>query len=300
MDELLIYAVLIIFGLLLGSFAGASVWRLRARQLVEDKAEGENVDSAEYEQLLPLTKARVREDRSRCLHCEHPLAWYDLLPLVSWVSLGGKCRYCRTKIGSFEPLMEIGMATFFAASYFFWPLPLDSAIMIFYFIAWLIAGVLLIILFAYDLKWFLLPDVIVFPLIGIGGVMAIIKIVTAADLVSALVSTIGAVAILSGLYYLLHWISKGQWIGFGDVKLGLALSLLLADWQLAFIALFSANLLGCFIVIPAMLMKKLTRTTRVPFGPLLIIGAVIAMLGGVWLQATYIDAMQRLTALLLG
>jgi prepilin signal peptidase PulO-like enzyme (type II secretory pathway) len=142
--------------------------------------------------------------------------------------------------------------------------------------------------------------VIVFPLVAVGGVMAIIKIATASNLVTALISAAGAVAILSGLYYLLHWISKGQWIGFGDVKLGLALALLLADWQLAFIALFAANLIGCFIVIPAMLLKKLTRTTRVPFGPLLIIGAVIAMLGGVWLQATYIEAMQWLTTLLLG
>ena len=300
MDELLIYGVLIIFGLLLGSFAGASVWRLRARQLVEDRAEGEKVDSKEYKRLLPLTKARIRDDRSRCLHCEHPLAWYDLLPLVSWLSLGGKCRYCRTKIGWFEPLMEIGVAVFFALSFWLWPQPLDSAVMVFYFIAWLVAGVLLAILFAYDLKWFLLPDVIVFPLIAVGGVMAIIKIATAPNLVTALISAAGAVAILSGLYYLLHWISKGQWIGFGDVKLGLALALLLADWQLAFIALFAANLIGCFIVIPAMLLKKLTRTTRVPFGPLLIIGAVIAMLGGVWLQATYIEAMQWLTTLLLG
>ena len=300
MDELLIYGVLIIFGLLLGSFAGASVWRLRARQLVEDRAEGEKVDSKEYKRLLPLTKARIRDDRSRCLHCEHPLAWYDLLPLVSWLSLGGKCRYCRTKIGWFEPLMEIGVAVFFALSFWLWPQPLDSAVMVFYFIAWLVAGVLLAILFAYDLKWFLLPDVIVFPLVAVGAVMAIIKIATEPNLITALISAVGAVAILSGLYYLLHWISKGQWIGFGDVKLGLALALLLADWQLAFIALFAANLIGCFIVIPAMLLKKLTRTTRVPFGPLLIIGAVIAMLGGVWLQATYIEAMQWLTTLLLG
>jgi leader peptidase (prepilin peptidase)/N-methyltransferase len=300
MDELLIYGVLIIFGLLLGSFAGASVWRLRARQLVEDRAEGEKVDSKEYKRLLPLTKARIRDDRSRCLHCEHPLAWYDLLPLVSWLSLGGKCRYCRAKIGWFEPLMEIGVAVFFALSFWLWPQSLDSAVMVFYFIAWLVAGVLLAILFAYDLKWFLLPDVIVFPLVAVGGVMAIIKIATASNLVTAFISAAGAVAILSGLYYLLHWISKGLWIGFGDVKLGLALALLLSDWRLAFIALFAANLIGCFIVIPAMLLKKLTRTTRVPFGPLLIIGAVIAMLGGVWLQATYIEAMQRLTTLLLG
>jgi leader peptidase (prepilin peptidase)/N-methyltransferase len=92
---------------------------------------------------------------------------------------------------------------------------------------------------------------------------------------------------LSGLYYVLHRVSKGQWIGFGDVKLGLALALLLVDWQLAFIALFAANLIGCLIVIPGMLSGKLTRTTRIPFGPLLIVGMVVAMIWGPLLVRMY-------------
>lgn len=298
MEEFFIYSVLIVFGLMFGSFAGASVWRLRARQLVEDKAEGEKVDSKEYKKLLPLTKSTVRTDRSRCLHCEHPLAWYDLLPLVSWLSLRGKCRYCRAKIGWFEPLMELGVATFFVVSYLLWPEAFITATDVFQFVLWLLAGVLLTILFAYDLKWFLLPDVIVFPLIVIGAVIAVIEITTASGIVAALLSVAGGVAILSGLYFILHKISKGQWIGFGDVKLGLALALLLADWQLAFIALFAANLIGCLIVVPGMLLGKLTRTTRVPFGPLLIIGTVLAMLCGPWLLASYFDLSAQMTAFL--
>src|SRR3954468_7466811 len=94
MEQLLICVTLMILGLCLGSFAGATVWRLRARQLVEDKAEGEKVDGKEYKKLLPLTQTTTATDRSRCLHCGHTLAWYDLLPLVSWVSTKGRCRYC--------------------------------------------------------------------------------------------------------------------------------------------------------------------------------------------------------------
>src|SRR6478609_4310093 len=98
-----VWAVILgVFGLLFGSFAGASVWRLRAWQLVADKKAGdEDVDEAELKQLKPLTKATFRTDRSRCLHCGHELAWYDLLPLASWLSTGGKCRYCRKPIGYF-------------------------------------------------------------------------------------------------------------------------------------------------------------------------------------------------------
>lgn len=296
MDEIMIYSVLVIFGLLFGSFAGASVWRLRARQLVEDKADGEKVDSKEYKKLLPLTKAKVREDRSRCLHCNHTLAWYDLIPLVSWLSLAGKCRYCRTKIGWFEPVMEVSVAAFFVLSYALWPTALDTITALASFGLWLVAGVLLTILFVYDLRWYLLPNTIVFPLVGVGAVMAGITIFTATDIGYALLSVAGSVMILSGLYYILHKVSQGQWVGFGDVKLGLALALILADWKLAFIALFGANLLGCVIVIPGMLTGKLTRSTRVPFGPLLIAGAVLAMLCGPWLQAAYFSAMTWLTA----
>lgn len=287
MDEILIYGILVIFGLMLGSFAGATVWRLRAQQLVEDKAEGEKIDTKEYKTLLPLTKSTIRTDRSRCLHCGHTLAWYDLLPLVSWLSLRGKCRYCHAKIGWFEPLMELGVAAFFVVSYVAWPVSIDSTLAIFHFVLWLIGGVMLAILFAYDLKWFLLPDIIVFPLVAIGAIMAGIQVATASDIVGAFINVAGSVAILSGLYYVLHKVSKGQWIGFGDVKLGLALGLLLADWQLAFIALFAANLIGCLIVIPGMLAGKLTRTTRVPFGPLLILGTIFAMLWGPSLVIAY-------------
>ena len=280
MDQLLIYIILGIFGLMFGSFAGASVWRLRAYQLRSDKQAGEPVDKTEYKHLLPLTKATVTTDRSRCLHCNHVLAWYDLIPLVSWLSLGGKCRYCRTKIGWFEPLIELGLAAFFIVSYWLWPVPLDSVWLVVQFCVWLVAGVLLAILFAYDLKWYLLPNLIVFPLIGLGAVYAVLGLASSGFSVGALMSLGGAIALLSGLYYVLWLVSKGQWIGFGDVKLGLALALFAVDWQIAFIALFAANAIGCLLVIPGMVMGKIRRTTRIPFGPLLIVGTVLAIIWG--------------------
>jgi leader peptidase (prepilin peptidase)/N-methyltransferase len=183
--------------------------------------------------------------------------------------------------------MEIGVAVFFVGSYLLWPSSLDTTVAVFQFILWLISGVLLAILFAYDLKWFLLPDVIVFPLIAVGALVTGTQFISSPDHIGLLLNVAGAVTILSGLYYVLHRVSKGQWIGFGDVKLGLALALLLVDWQLAFIALFAANLIGCLIVIPGMLSGKLTRTTRIPFGPLLIVGMVVAMIWGPLLVRMY-------------
>lgn len=280
MEQAVIAIILGLFGLLFGSFAGATVWRLRARQLAEDKAQGEHVEEKEFLQLKPLNEETyTSKDRSRCLHCGHQLAWYDLLPLVSWVSLRGKCRYCRKSIGWFEPLMEVAMASFFVVSYLVWPEALQGWEVL-RFALWLLIGVGLLILFAYDQKWFLLPDVVTFPLIGLASGMALIQVAQAPNHLTAVWSVAGAVAILSGLYLLLWWVSRGRWVGFGDVKLGLVLALVLGDWVLAFVALFAANLIGCLVIIPGLVSKRLERTSRVPFGPFLILGMVVAFFVG--------------------
>lgn len=284
-----VYLFLAVIGCMFGSFAGAQVWRLRARQLVEDVREGEPVDKKEYAMLRPLTESTLSSDRSRCLHCGVALAWYDLIPLLSWLSTGGKCRYCKASIGIFEPLMEIGMASVFVLSYLLWPLPREGVYGVVLFVVWLVSTVLLVILFAYDFKWFLLPDSIMFPLIGVGAVIGAMKIIGATDVVAALLSLGGAVLVLSGLYYFLWFASKGQWIGFGDVKLGLALALVLTDWRLALLALFLANLIGTLAVVPGMLLGKISRKAHVPFGPLLIIGAAISLLVGEKFIAFYLS-----------
>jgi len=289
MEQITIYVALVLSGLCLGSFAGASMWRLRARQLVQDKSDGEHINSNEYEHLKKLTKVSIFSDRSRCLNCSYVLRWYDLIPLVSWLSLGNRCRKCRTKIGYLEPLIEIGIAAFFVLSYMFWPYPLNNGLEIARLVLWMIAGVGLAILFAYDAKWFLLPDRLNFMIIVIGAFSALTVVLGAQDKLGTLLGVVGSVLALSGLYWALYMISRGRWIGLGDVKLGLGLALLLADWRLAFIALFAANLIGCFIVLPAMIMGKLKRNSHVPFGPLLIIGFVIAGLVGNYLVNVYLS-----------
>jgi len=287
MYDLVMYLALILFGLVLGSFAGATVWRLRAKQLEEDKAAGEHVDRAEYAKLKKLTHVKAANDRSRCLSCGYTLKWYDLIPLVSWLTLRGRCRECRKPIGYMEPLIELGTALFFVLSYAFWPFDLNTGLAIASFATWLVAGVGLAILFAYDTKWFLLPNRVTFIVIGLGAVSAILTVIASNDVFGTILNIIGSVAVLSGIYFVLYLVSKGRWIGFGDIKLGLALGLLLADWQYALIALFLANFIGCLIVIPLMAVGKLRRDSHVPFGPLLIVGAIIAKLIGLMVVEFY-------------
>jgi len=278
--DFVIYLALGLLGLCFGSFAGATVWRLRARQLVADKAAGEAVDSKELKRLLPLTKKSFTHDRSKCLHCGYELRWYDLVPLISWVSLKGRCRQCRHKIGYFEPLIELSMAAFFVLSFLWWPVPLIEGAAIAHFVLWLVAGVLFGILFAYDAKWYLLPDAINFSLIAVGLLVAALVIIQSPDMISASLSVLASVGVMGGLYLAIYLVSKGNWVGFGDVKLGLGLGLLLADWQLAVVALFAANLVGSLIVLPGVIGGKLRAKSQVPFGPLLIVGAIIGKLFG--------------------
>ncbi|HRN97129.1 MAG TPA: prepilin peptidase [Candidatus Saccharibacteria bacterium] len=291
MEQTIIYVTLVLSGLILGSFAGATVWRLRARQLRDDKHHGELVDTSEYKQLEKLTKSSIADDRSQCLHCDYKLKWYDMIPVLSWVFLGGKCRNCRKSIGLMEPLLELGIMTFFVLSYAFWPYTMTSGIEVTMFIIWLVAGVGLAILFAYDSKWFILSDKVNFIVIGLGILYSILVVVIASDKLSAILSIVGSALILSGLYLVLYFISRGKWVGFGDIKLGLGLALLLADWRLAFIALFAANLVGTIAVLPGIITGKLKRNTHVPFGPLLIIGLVIAQLSGGYIVSMYFSSL---------
>ena len=291
--DILFTIAIVLFGTVMGSFAGAQIWRLRACQLSDDfkyekdlrkkhkLTDQENDDlkeihaentaaKAEREKLSRLLKHKVRDDRSQCLSCKHELAWYDLIHVVSWISLGGKCRYCRVKIGWTEILLEIGMAALFAVSVWWWSA--FDVIGIAQLVLWLISLVLLAILFVYDARWFLLPDKINWAFIAVGAIFAGLELYQSVDIVASVASLIGSVGVLSGIYLILHIISKGKWIGFGDVKLGLGLGLFLGDWLMALLALFLANLIGTLMVLPGMIRGTLKKDTHVPFGPLLIIG----------------------------
>lgn len=269
-----------VLGAVFGSFAGAQVWRLRAHQLAVDKTLDGPVDKKEYALLKKLIGKKQRQDRSVCLQCGHQLAWSDLIPIVSWLRLKGKCRYCRKHIGSFELIMELGMALLFILSAILWPYGFATPLAVGLFITWLILIILLVILVAYDIRWQLLPDVINFSFIGLSLLFAGMRYIGAQYGPAQVTSTLIGIGLLAGLYALLYVVSKGAWIGFGDVKLCIGLALILGDWRLAFLALFLANLIGCLLVLPGLAAKKLSSKSRIAFGPLLIAGTLIAFWWG--------------------
>jgi leader peptidase (prepilin peptidase)/N-methyltransferase len=263
----MVYAVLIVLGLCFGSFINALVWRLHEQSLPKKKRVANDKD-------LSVTKGR-----SMCPHCQHTLGVMDLLPLFSWLLLRGKCRYCHAPIGWQYPVVEASLALLYVVSYMCWPLVFDSQ-GVFIFAVWHIALVGLVALAVYDIRWMLLPNKIVFPLIGLGLVQTVVVAMLFDGGVGTILQATGAVAIAGGVYYVLFQLSKGRWIGGGDVKLGYALGFLLQTPLKAFLMLFLASLIGLLVAAPGVLSKRLTATSKVPFGPSMILATAIVVLFG--------------------
>ncbi|MDB5170238.1 MAG: putative Prepilin peptidase [Candidatus Saccharibacteria bacterium] len=263
----MVILVLIVLGLCLGSFAGATVWRLHQQALPAKK------------RVASVKDLSITTGRSMCPHCQHTLGVGDLLPLVSWLMLRGRCRYCKQSIGWQEPLMEAGTAVLFVLSYLFWPFAFDGR-GLFLLGCWLLAVVGLVALLVYDLRWMLLPNKIVFPLIGLGVVQAVVVCIFFDGGISYALNAAAAVIVAGGIFWLLFQVSDGKWIGGGDVKLGYALGLFLARPSLAFLMLFTASILGVVAALPGLVAKKVTATSRIPFGPFLIVATIVVMLFG--------------------
>lgn len=175
--------------------------------------------------------------------------------------------------------MEAGMAVLFVASYIFWPFAFGAE-GIFLLVTWLVAVVGLVALFVYDIRWMLLPNKIVFPLIALGVAQTLVVAIAFDGGITTVIDALAGLAVAGGLFYVLFQLSKGTWIGGGDVKLGYALGLLLGNPSLAFLMLFTASILGIITAVPGLVTKKLAATSRIPFGPFLIAATFIVMLFG--------------------
>jgi prepilin signal peptidase PulO-like enzyme (type II secretory pathway) len=265
---MMIILILIILGLSFGSFVNALVWRMYQQALPKKK------------RVASDTELSIAKGRSMCPHCKHTLAWYDLLPIISWLGLRGKCRYCQGSISWQYPLVELITATMFVLSYVFWGEDLSSWSSYALFAVWLAALVAFMALIVYDVRWMLLPNKIVFPLLGLGIISAIIRALGSDAPVRAVVMALGGLAVAGGIFYVLFQISNGAWIGGGDVKLGFAIGLLLGSPLLAFLMLFVASLLGLLVASPSIALKKSKLSSKIPFGPFLIASTIFVMLFG--------------------
>jgi len=225
--------------------------------------------------------------RSFCPHCKHNLSWYDLVPVFSFAFLKGKCRYCGKPISWQYPIVEICTGCIFLLIFnLILPeasLGLATGQAIFNFLinlAYLFTITsLLIIIFIFDLKWYLIPDKVLFWAVGATAVFHLYSFVfdlySKGQISNFLFSALGA----SGFFLAIFLLTGGKAMGFGDVKLAFFMGLFLG-WPKIITALFLAFLIGAIIGLILIIGKKKQLKSEVPFGPFLITGLFITFFWG--------------------
>lgn len=268
----MIILVLVLLGLCFGSFTNALVWRL-------------------HEQSRPKSRRpkhinlSILRGRSACPNCQHQLAATDLVPVLSWLALRGKCRYCHKPISTQYPLVELLMVLLFVLSYLLWPYGW-AVLGVARFVAWLVILVLFVALAIYDLRWMLLPNKLVWPLVGLTALQVVVLTIHQAD-IAVLVGYLWGVVFLAGLFGAMYWLSRGAWIGFGDVKMAVGLGLLVGGPLSAILLLFISSVVGLLFSVPLMARGKDSLKLKIPYGPFLIIATIIVYLVGASLTSWY-------------
>ena len=213
---------------------------------------------------------------SRCPKCRRSLRWFDNIPVVSWILLGGKCRDCGAPISWQYPLVELVTGILFLVVVWLTPPGPQMA-------ARLIFVCLLIVLFGIDLEHQLLPNVITLPGIAIG---LIFSLVGPPGWRSAVLGALLGAGVLYGIAAAYYMVRHEEGLGMGDVKM-LAMIGAFLGWQLVLVTLVLSSFAGALLGIALMAARRGTMKLALPFGTFLALGAVAAMLLGEPLVSWY-------------
>ena len=236
--KIVLYIIIFLYGIVIGSFVNVCICR------------------------IPRGESIVKV-RSHCENCGYQLRWYDLIPLFSYMALGGKCRKCRERISVQHLIIEVLNGCLYILIFSVCNISVESLL-------YCLAGSALFALAIIDFKTYEIP-------VGFNifiGVLGIVRVIT--DYTNWFDYLIGFVAV-SGFLYLLFLLSKGRAIGGGDIKLMAACGLLLG-WKLIILAF----LFGCIVgaVTHVIRMRVSGEDHVLAMGPYLAIGVMVAALWG--------------------
>lgn len=255
-NDLMLGIIFFMFGLVIGSFLNVVILRIKK-------------------------KKSFVAGRSACLHCKHVLGFWDLIPLFSFLFLRGRCHYCHKKLSWQYFLMEFGTGIVFVLIFFSTNnprvVPTDYLITLFY----LILSCFLIIIFVYDYKYYLILDKITVPAIILAFFGNLYFGISWQSLL------IGAAA-AGGFFFLQFVVSKGKWIGGGDIRLGVLMGFILG-WERTLLALFIAYFIGAIFGIILMIVKRKKIDDQLPFGTFLSIATFICLIYGNQILAWYLQ-----------
>ena len=252
------YLLVGVFGLIIGSFLNVYIYRLHT--------------------------GRSLQGSSHCLSCGTPLKWYELVPVVSYLVLRGRCRTCSSYIPFRYVLVELLTAALFVLEFYLHGLSL-------LFMPALLLLALLVVVAVYDLYHLIIPDELVVALAAAGLLLVGLSVDTgwSAQTGQLLLQHIGAALAAAGFYASLWWFSHGRWIGFGDVKLAFPLGLVVglpAVFSFIVLSFWVGAILSVLYMLIVQGLKRgqpylsfhfvpLTIKSEVPFAPFLIIAFLI-------------------------
>lgn len=226
-----------VFGLAVGSFLNVCIYRIPKGNFFSEK-------------------------HSYCPKCGEKLKWYDMFPVVSWICLGGKCRFCKEKISARYPLVELLTAVLWACTAYYFGLTVNAFIYLVLFAA-------LIVMTFIDLDTKEIPDGIVVLIV----LLAIPLFFTDKDIIWWH-RLVGMLAVSVPLYIIA--LISGGGIGGGDIKLFFALGAVLGLWPTlicALLAIVSAGFVGLIMLIT----KKAKKGYELPLGPFIAMGTVLTV-----------------------
>ena len=244
----MIYIITIAFGLIIGSFLNVCIYRIPRKESVAFPA-------------------------SHCPNCNTPIKPWDNIPVLSFVFLRGKCRYCKAVISWRYPLVEALTAVMFVVVVYNYSISLEA---LFYL---LFISALIVISFI-DLDYQIIPDKISLPGTVVGFIASFFLPLQWYDSLLGILAG-GGVILATG--YLGKLAFKKEAMGGGDVKL-MAMVGAFLGWKLAILTIFFASLIGAVIGI---IMKLITGKEYIPFGPFLSAGALLALFSGMRLIEWY-------------
>ncbi len=233
-----IYIVVFLYGIIIGSFLNVCIYRI---------PKGED----------------IVKTNSHCMVCGKQLKWYDLFPVISFLCLKGRCRYCKTKLSWQYPLVECLNGILYCLVIAVKGMNLNSILYCLFVSALLTLSII-------DFRTFEIPP-------GINLFILILGIVHGAvNYRDILNYSLGFLSVSTGLL-VLYWITKGRGIGGGDIKL-MAVSGLLLGWKCNILAFFLACIIGSIIHILRMKIRKADHVLAL--GPYLAVGILISLLWG--------------------
>jgi leader peptidase (prepilin peptidase) / N-methyltransferase len=278
LPPLLLWPLVAIIGLALGSFMNVVIARLPAMLMLQWRAEArEALELPAEEPGSVLPRVNLATPRSSCPRCGEPIAWHDNIPLFGYLKRRGRCASCAKPISIRYPLVELAGGALAVAVVALYGANLAS---LFVFSACLILLALAVI----DLRTQLLPDVLTLPLLWLGLLYQVMF--QPLLLESAVIGAMAGYLVLWGFYWLFKLVTGKEGMGYGDFKLLAALGAW-TGWEMLPLLLILSAGVGAVVGILLQVTVPRLRGMPMPFGPFLAMAGWIALLFGAPLMAVY-------------